>query len=270
MKTTTAAAVAAMLAVLVAAAAFAQETTIKVPQGSGVFPTVGQVNCLEELGTGRLCAATYQCSEGSGRLWGDLANHDGRRAINQDSPVARGRDCTITVDGRAEVRWLTAYAPRGRDSELAGLTTQATTQVEASSEPWTVSYTRSVRISTGASPVLGLGAGEAATMDIVTVRWQYDAANDTRTRSGTFIAALHCPPPFAPTEANAIRFTTGDSNTHTLSLILPREDYYELSLRYVWERTYRCWLRVNARLDDEDQAEYSTKLPVDVTTAVYN
>ena len=125
MKTTTAAAVAAMLAVLVAAAAFAQETTIQVPQGSGVFPTVGQVNCLEELGTGRLCAATYQCSEGSGRLWGDLANHDGRRAINQDSPVARGRDCTITVDGRAEVRWLTAYAPRGRDSELAGLTTSA-------------------------------------------------------------------------------------------------------------------------------------------------
>ena len=125
MKTTTAAAVAAVLAVLVAAAAFAQETTIKVPQGSGVLPTIGQVNCLEELGTGRLCAATYQCSEGSGRLWGDLANHDGRRAINQDSPVARGRDCTITVDGRAEVRWLTAYAPRGRDSELAGLTTSA-------------------------------------------------------------------------------------------------------------------------------------------------
>ena len=116
----------AMLAVALAALpAFAQETTIKVPQGSGVFPTVGQVNCLEELGTGRLCAATYQCSEGSGRLWGDLANHDGRRAINQDSPVARGRDCTITVDGRAEVRWLTAYAPRGRDSELAGLTTSA-------------------------------------------------------------------------------------------------------------------------------------------------
>lgn len=113
----------ALIAVALAAAAFAQETTIKVPQGSGVFPTVGQVNCLEELGTGRLCAATYQCSEGSGRLWGDLANHDGRRAINQDSPVARGRDCTITVDGRAAVRWLTAYAPRGRDSELAGLTT---------------------------------------------------------------------------------------------------------------------------------------------------
>ena len=258
-----------MLAVALAALpAFAQETTIKVPQGSGVFPTVGQVNCLEELGTGRLCAATYQCSEGSGRLWGDLANHDGRRAINQDSPVARGRDCTITVDGRAEVRWLTAYAPRGRDSELAGLTTQATTQVEASSEPWTVSYTKSVRIYTGQGnvPRVFPYTVDIATMDIVTVRWQYDAANDTRTRSGTFIAALHCPPPFAPTEANAIRFTTGDSNTHTLSLILPKEDYDELRSGGVWGLTYRCWLRVNARLDDEDQAEYSAKLPVDVTT----
>ena len=260
-----------MLAVVAALPAFAQETTIKVPQGSGVFPTVGQVNCLEELGSGRLCAATYQCSEGSGRLWGDLANHDGRRAINQDSPVARGRDCTITVDGRAEVRWLTAYAPRGRDSELAGLTTQATTQVEASSEPWTVSYTKSVTMRAGS--VLNrhtTNGQEVVTMDIVTVRWQYDAANDTRTRSGTFIAALHCPPPFAPTEANAIRFTTGDSNTHTLSLILVDEDYRELGFSDVNDRTYRCWLRVNARLDDEDQAEYSTKLPVDVTTSVYN
>ena len=115
---------AAMLAAVLAAAAFAQETTIKVPQGSGVFPTVGQVNCLEEMGSGRLCAATYECSGESGRLWGDLANHDGRRAIGEDSPVARGRDCTITVDGRAAVRWLTGYSPR-RNSELVGLTTSA-------------------------------------------------------------------------------------------------------------------------------------------------
>ena len=114
-----------MLAVVLAAAAFAQETTIKVPQGSGVLPTIGQVNCLEEMGSRRLCAATYECSGESGRLWGDLANHDGRRAINQDSPVARGRDCTITVDGRAAVRWLTAYSPHGRDGELVGLTTSA-------------------------------------------------------------------------------------------------------------------------------------------------
>ena len=115
----------AMLAVVISASGFAQETTIEVPQGSGVFPTVGQVNCLEELGSGRLCAATYECSEGSGRLWGDLANHDGRRAIGKDSPVARGRDCTITVDGSAAVRWLTAYSPGGRTGELVGLTTSA-------------------------------------------------------------------------------------------------------------------------------------------------
>ena len=102
---------------------FAQETTIQVPQGSGVLPTIGQVNCLEELGSGRLCAATYDCSGESGRLWGDLANHNGRRAIGKDSPVARGRDCVITVDGRAAVRWLTAYSPGGRTGELVGLTT---------------------------------------------------------------------------------------------------------------------------------------------------
>ena len=49
---TTATTLAAMLAVALAALpAFAQETTIKVPQGSGVFPTVGQVNCLEEMAT---------------------------------------------------------------------------------------------------------------------------------------------------------------------------------------------------------------------------
>ena len=78
----------AMLAVVLGASAFGQETAIQVPQGSGVFPTVGQVNCLEELGSGRLCAATYECSGESGRLWGDLANHDGRRAIGEDSPVA--------------------------------------------------------------------------------------------------------------------------------------------------------------------------------------
>ena len=114
---------AAMLAVLVGASAFAQETTIQVPQGSGVLPTIGQVNCLEELGSGRLCAATYDCSGESGRLWGDLANHNGRRAIGKDSPVARGRECVITVDGRAAVRWLTAYSPGGRTGELVGLTT---------------------------------------------------------------------------------------------------------------------------------------------------
>ena len=103
---------------------YAQTTTIDVPQGSGVFPTIGQVNCLEESGSGRYCAATYECSGGvSGELWGDLANHDGRRAIGATSPVANGRDCVITVDGRAAVRWLTGYRPGGRAGELVGLTT---------------------------------------------------------------------------------------------------------------------------------------------------
>lgn len=122
--------------VVVGAFAFAQETTIKVPQGSGVFPTVGQVNCIEELGSGRLCAATYECSGESGRLWGNLANHDGRRAIGEDSPVARGRDCTITIDGGAAVRWLTGYSPGGRNGELVGLTTSAEALRPVQSVQW--------------------------------------------------------------------------------------------------------------------------------------
>ena len=89
-----------------AGVAGANETVIEVPQGSGVFPTVGQVDCLEEMGSGRFCAATYECADESGELWGDLVNYDGRRAIGLDSPVARERDCTITVDGKAAVRWF--------------------------------------------------------------------------------------------------------------------------------------------------------------------
>ena len=256
---------AAMLAAALGAAAFAQETTIRVPQGSGVFPTVGQVNCLEEMGSGRLCAATYECSEGSGRLWGDLANHDGRRAIGEDSPVARGRDCTITVDGKATVQWFAAYSPRGRDSELVGLATQAsTTQVEAASEPWTVTYTKSVRIDWRRITPEFSDEPRGRGIDIG-VRWQYDAGNDTRTRAGTFRAALHCPPPFAAMEAKTIGFMAGDSDTLTLNLNLPegftRSDWDRWGL---YEATYRCWVRVNARLD-QDRVAYSVKLPVDVT-----
>ena len=109
-------------ALLLAATAFGSETVIDVPQGSGVFPTVGQVDCLEEMGSGRFCAATYECADASGDLWGDLANHDGRRAIGVDSPVARERDCTITVDGKAAVRWFVGFSPDGRNGELVGLT----------------------------------------------------------------------------------------------------------------------------------------------------
>ena len=104
---------------------FAETTTIEVPQGTGVFPTIGQIKCLEELGSGRLCAATYECSDDSGELWGDLANHNGRRAIGATSPVSNQRDCVITVDGRASARWLTGYRPEGRQGELVGLTTSA-------------------------------------------------------------------------------------------------------------------------------------------------
>ena len=112
----------ALAALVLCAGAFSNETTIEVPQGSGVFPTVGQLNCLEEAGSGRFCAATYECADESGDLWGDLANHDGRRAIGVDSPVARERDCTITVDGKAAVRWFVGFSPDGRNGELVGLT----------------------------------------------------------------------------------------------------------------------------------------------------
>lgn len=105
-----------------AGVAGANDTVIEVPQGSGVFPTVGQVDCLEELGSGRFCAATYECADDSGELWGDLANHDGRRAIGVDSPVARERDCSITVDGQAAVRWFTGFSPDGRNGALVGVT----------------------------------------------------------------------------------------------------------------------------------------------------
>ena len=112
-----------LLLVLPAFHAYAQDTIIEVPQGSGVFPTVGQVDCQEESDSGRYCAATYECSESHGELWGDMANHNGRRAIGADSPVARQRDCVITVDGNAAVRWYVGYAPDGREGDLYGLTT---------------------------------------------------------------------------------------------------------------------------------------------------
>ena len=113
---------AALATLLLCAPAFSNETTIEVPQGSGVFPTVGQLNCLEEAGSGRFCAATYECADESGDLWGDLANHDGRRAIGVESPVARERGCTITVDGKAAVRWFVGFSPDGRDGALVGVT----------------------------------------------------------------------------------------------------------------------------------------------------
>ena len=115
-----------IILILAAFHAQAQDTTITVPQGSGVFPTIGQVDCLEEESErGRFCAARYECSEGSGELWGDMANHNGRRAISSQSPVARQRDCVITVDGKAAVRWFVGYAPGGREGDVIGVTTSA-------------------------------------------------------------------------------------------------------------------------------------------------
>lgn len=111
-----------LLAALLCGAAIGEDTVIEVPQGSGVFPTVGQVDCLEEAGSGRDCSATYECADESGDLWDDMANHDGRRALGVDSPVARQRDCSITVDGKASVRWFVGFSPDGRDGELVGVT----------------------------------------------------------------------------------------------------------------------------------------------------
>lgn len=107
--------------ILVPFYAQAQDTTITVPQGSGVFPTIGQIDCQEEIGSGRYCAATYECSEGDGELWGNMTNHNGRRAIDSGSPVATQRDCVITVDGKAAVRWFVGYMPNG-ESDVAGVT----------------------------------------------------------------------------------------------------------------------------------------------------
>ena len=59
----------AAIGALLSGTAFANEIIIEVPQGSGVFSTVGQVDCIEEVGSGRWCAATYQCVDDSGDMW---------------------------------------------------------------------------------------------------------------------------------------------------------------------------------------------------------
>ena len=101
----------------------AQETTMEVPQGSPVFPTIGQVDCLEEANSARLCAATYECTSGeSGELWGDMGNPDGRRTTAADSDIAIKRGCVVTVDGRAAVRWFSGFRPAGRTGPLLGVT----------------------------------------------------------------------------------------------------------------------------------------------------
>ena len=110
--------------VILAVMASADETIAPVPQGSRAFPTLGQVNCMEEAGSGRLCATTYECQDGwyEGVLWGDMAFHNGRRSLGPDSPIARQRDCTITVDGKASVQWFAGFTPGGPDSAAVGVT----------------------------------------------------------------------------------------------------------------------------------------------------
>ena len=98
---------------LAAVSVLAEETAIEVPQGTGQFPTIGQVACLEEAG-GSLCAATYECADGAtGELWGDMETHDGRAGIGASSPVSTGRGCVIAVDGKASVKWFTGHSADG-------------------------------------------------------------------------------------------------------------------------------------------------------------
>ena len=98
---------------LAAVSVLAEETAIEVPQGTGQFPTIGQVACLEESG-GSLCAATYECADGAtGELWGDMETHDGRAGIGASSPVSTGRGCVIAVDGKASVKWFTGHSADG-------------------------------------------------------------------------------------------------------------------------------------------------------------
>ncbi len=111
---------ASLIGVLLALPATAETTTIEVPQGSGVFPTIGQINCLEEIG-GSYCAAMWACGDESGVLWGDMTNNNGRRALGVESPVARRRSCVVKVDGLAEAVWFTAHTPRGLGGQQVGL-----------------------------------------------------------------------------------------------------------------------------------------------------
>ena len=96
---------------------------MEVPQGSPVFPTIGQVDCLEEVASGRLCAAAFECADGSsGELWGDMGNPDGRRTTSAGDDVALKRGCVVTVDGKAAVRWFSGFRPAGRTGPLLGVT----------------------------------------------------------------------------------------------------------------------------------------------------
>lgn len=102
--------------------ASAQTTTMQVPQGSDNYATIGQIECLEDEGSGRYCAATWECADGtSGDLWRDMENQNGRRTIVSDHPIANRRDCTVEVDGKAAAQWFHGFRPQGRDGSVVGL-----------------------------------------------------------------------------------------------------------------------------------------------------
>ena len=112
------------LAIVIATALLAglasAQTVIDVPQGSDVFPTVGQVDCMEPV-KGRRYAATYECGDQAGALWGDMASNDGSQAINAASPAATGHGCVVTVDSDAAVTSYRGYRPGGT-GEAVGVT----------------------------------------------------------------------------------------------------------------------------------------------------
>ena len=102
--------------------ASAQTTTMQVPQGSGNYPTIGQIECLEEEGSGRYCAATWECGDGSsGTLWRDMEDHNGLRSVVPDHPIANRRDCVVEVDGKASAQWFHGFRPQGRDGSIVAL-----------------------------------------------------------------------------------------------------------------------------------------------------
>ena len=113
--------------IVLAATAFAlqasaQTTTMQVPQGSADYPTIGQIECLEEESSGRYCAATWECGDGSsGTLWRDMEDHNGQRSVVPDHPIANRRDCVVEVDGKASAQWFRGFRPQGRDGSIVGL-----------------------------------------------------------------------------------------------------------------------------------------------------
>lgn len=117
--------------VLFASSASAQQdhqTRILVPGGSATFPTLGEVHCLEESGSGRYCAATWECGDDRGDLWGEM--DDGPRTVDPTSPVSTKTGCAIVVDGEASARWFTGYAVASESSTRTVVSVTANHEAE--------------------------------------------------------------------------------------------------------------------------------------------